>query len=130
MSIITDMSNVNWIDKSILIVEDDRFNALIIENFLKETRATLKIANSGEKAVEMAKALNPDVILMDIKLPGIDGKEATRLIRQFLPNVIIIAQTAFVTDTDKEEALSAGCNDFISKPIKFDKLIQVIMKFL
>jgi len=122
--------NVNWSNKSILIVEDDRFNAIIIANFIQKTHASYQIAGTGEKAVEMANTMNPDVILMDIKLPGIDGLEATRLIRKTLPNAIIIAQTAFATENDKDEALSAGCNDFISKPLRYEKLVAIISKLL
>lgn len=123
------ISNIDWSSKSILIVEDDKFNAYIIESFLKNTKVKLQIATTGEKAVEMAGAMKPDLILMDIKLPGLDGKEAAHLIKQFLPNVIVIAQTAFATDSDKQETLSSGCDDFISKPIKANILLSTISKY-
>jgi len=123
------MNEYNWSSKSILIVEDDKFNAYIIENFLKSTSIRIAIATTGEKAVEMANSSKPDLILMDIKLPGINGIEATRQIKQFLPDVVIIAQTAFATDTDKQEALDAGCIDFISKPIRVSNLLSTISKY-
>lgn len=124
-----EVSNVNWSNKNILIVEDDKFNATIIVSFIQKTKASFQVADTGEKAVEMAISLNPEIILMDIKLPGIDGLEATRQIRKSLPNVVIIAQTAFATENDRNEALNAGCTDFIPKPIRYDKLIAVISKY-
>ena len=66
---------------------------------------------------------------MDIKMPVMDGFEATRRIREFNKDVVIIAQTAFAFEEDKQKALEAGCNDFISKPIKQDKLIELINKY-
>jgi two-component system, cell cycle response regulator DivK len=125
-----DISNLNWSNKSILIVEDDRFNAIIISNFIEKTQAKYQVATTGEMAVEMALSLNPDVILMDIKLPDINGLEATRQIKKVLPNIIIIAQTAFGTETDKDNALEAGCNDFISKPLKMNTLLSTISKYI
>lgn len=121
--------NPNWSSKSILIVEDDKFNTLIIVNFIQKTQIKIEVVDTGEKAVELALLNKPDLILMDIKLPGIDGLEATRQIRKNLPDAIIIAQTAFATESDRDRALAAGCNDFISKPIKSEKLIQTIFKY-
>ncbi len=117
-------------NKSVLIVEDDKFNAFIIENFLKVTKIKVQIAGTGELAVELANSLKPDLILMDIKLPGINGLEATRSIKKTQPSIIIIAQTAFATDSDKQEALDAGCDDFISKPIKVNVLLSIISKYI
>jgi hypothetical protein len=67
---------------------------------------------------------------MDIKLPGIDGLTTTREIRTFLPDVPIIAQTAFAFASDREKALASGCNDYISKPIDVDVLIKMLVKYL
>jgi len=120
---------IDWSSKTILIVEDDKLNAYVFENLLKKTKAKTILAATGEKAVEMAISLKPDLILMDIKLPGIDGMEATRQIKTFSPNVIIIAQTAFATESDKEEILNSGCDDFIAKPIRYEKLIATIGKY-
>ncbi|QKG79945.1 response regulator [Tenuifilum thalassicum] len=120
----------DWNDKTILIVEDDKFNSLIIKNFLSKTKAKLITAFNGEQAVELAREHKPDIILMDIKLPGISGHEATRKIKEFLPNAIIIAQTAFVTDADRNEALESGCSDFLTKPLSSDKIINAIEKFM
>lgn len=120
----------DWTGKSILIVEDDKFIAYIIEGFLKKTNANLFIASTGEEAVKIALDIKPTLILMDIKLPGISGIAATKKIKETLPNTIIIAQTAFVTDSDKELAIESGCNDFLAKPILQEKLISILSKYL
>ena len=87
-------------------------------------------ARSGSEAVEVCRS-NPDLdlILMDIQIPVMNGYEATRQIRQFNKDVIIIAQTAYALHGDKEESIKAGCNDYISKPIKKDELVSLIQKY-
>ena len=125
MENIKDLSN-----KTILVVEYDKFTSLIIQNFLAKTKAKIVTAYNGEQAVEQARAHNPDLIFMDLKLPGISGHEATRRIKEFLPNTIIIAQTAFVTDADRAEALDSGCSDFLTKPLSSDKIYRTLYKFL
>ena len=74
---------------------------------------------------------NPDIdlILMDIKMPELDGYEATRQIRQFNREVTIIAQTAYALSGDREKALEAGCNDYISKPIKKEDLVELLLQY-
>lgn len=120
----------DWSNKTILVVEDDKFNSLIIQNFLSKTKAKVVTAINGEQAIEQARANNPDFILMDLKMPGMNGFEATRKIKEFLPNTVVIAQTAFVTDADREEAFNAGCSEFITKPLSSDKIYSAIEKFM
>ena len=74
---------------------------------------------------------NPDIdlVLMDIQMPGINGYEATRQIRQFNKKVIIIAQTAFALEGDNKKAVEAGCNDYIAKPIKKEEVLAMIKKY-
>ena len=124
------VSSGNWSGKTVLIVEDDRFNALILENFVKPTGIGVLVAATGELSVEMARNNRVDIILMDIKLPGITGIEATHQIREFNTTVPIIAQTAYATDTDKESAITEGCNGFISKPINRLELLRLMGEFL
>ncbi|MBN1990983.1 MAG: response regulator [Bacteroidales bacterium] len=124
------MLAVNWSGKTVLIVEDDRFNALILENFIKPTGVNVLTATSGEMGVEMAGQNEIHLILMDIKLPGISGIEATQQIRKFNPTVPIIAQTAYATDTDKESAITEGCNSFITKPINRLELLRLMGEYL
>jgi PAS domain S-box-containing protein len=113
----------------VLIVEDDEnseiYISLIINAFSKE----VLIARNGEEAIELCRN-NPriDLILMDVKMPLMNGYEATRIIRQFNKEVIIIAQTAFAFSGDKNKALAAGCNDYITKPINKDELREMIKK--
>ena len=88
------------------------------------------MARTGTEAVELCRR-NPDIdlIFMDIKMPGMDGYEATNQIRQFNTNVIIIAQTAYALMGDREMAIAAGCNDYISKPIKKEILLELMQKY-
>ena len=88
-------------------------------------------ASNGEQALELCKS-NPDIelILMDMKMPKMDGYSATREIRKFNKDVIIIAQTAFALEGDREKAIASGCNDYITKPIKKDELLKKIEKLL
>ncbi len=98
----------------------------MINNYGKE----ILVAQTGEEAVEACR-LHPDIdlILMDIQLPVMNGYEATRQIREFNTEVVIIAQTAFALIGDKEKALDAGCDDYISKPINADELLKLVMNY-
>ena len=90
----------------------------------------MNIANSGVEAVETCRN-NPDIdlVLMDIQMPGLNGYEATRQIRQFNKDIIIIAQTAFGLIGDREKALEAGCNDYIAKPLDLNLLKKLIRDY-
>lgn len=83
-------------------------------------------AIDGLEAVEICKTHSIDLVLMDIKMPNLDGYQATLLIKEFLPDLPIIAQTAYSTDIDRNKALESGCSDYISKPIRKELLIQKI----
>jgi CheY-like chemotaxis protein len=98
----------------------------MVKKFGKEI---IKVS-TGVEAVEVCRN-KPDIdlVLMDIKLPGMDGYEATRQIRQFNKNIIIIIQTSYALTGGQEKALTAGCNDYISKPIKKDLLIELLKKY-
>ncbi len=116
---------------NILIVEDDDVSSMLLSTILNDKAKNIQIATNGLKAVEICKnSTNFDLILMDIKLPGIDGLEATKRIREFDRNVKIIAQTAYALEGDKEKAIEIGCNDYISKPISKGKLIEMIGKYI
>jgi CheY-like chemotaxis protein len=114
----------------ILIAEDDEPSDLLITIALEKIRLEFLHAKTGIEAVDTCRS-NPDIdlVLMDIKMPEMDGYEATRQIRQFNNKVIIIAQTAYALSGDREMAIEAGCNDYISKPIKNDELIELINKY-
>jgi CheY-like chemotaxis protein/nitrogen-specific signal transduction histidine kinase len=115
----------------ILIVEDDQISEMLLKITIKDFCAEPLIARSGKEAVTLAKN-NPDLdlILMDIKLQIISGHEATRQIRKFNKEVIIIAQTAYALSSDREKAVNSGCNDYLTKPIDKIKLGELITTYL
>ncbi len=120
--------NDNKIEKlNILIVEDDNVSEILIKTMIEGFSKNIYTAKTGLEAIEICKT-NPgiDLILMDIKMPLMDGYEATQKIRDFNKNVTIIATTAFALAGDRERALDSGCNDYLPKPIMRDRLNAVI----
>jgi CheY-like chemotaxis protein len=114
----------------ILIAEDEETSDLLLTSLLKKTRHEIIHAKTGVETMEACLA-HPDLdlVLMDIRMPGMGGYEATRQIRQFNKDVIIIAQTAYGLSGDRQKAIDAGCNDYISKPINKDELMGLIQKY-
>lgn len=127
-TILSDHAQTNFKNKRILLVEDDEDNMEYLKALFRNTGVTLLTAETGEKAIEISRNQELDLILMDIKLPGIDGYEATQKIRALNPKVPIIAQTAHAMSEDRQKALNAGCNDYISKPLKRAELFPIIRK--
>jgi CheY-like chemotaxis protein len=114
----------------ILIAEDDYTSGVLINIALKDYRKEMLKVTNGIDAVESCRQnADIDLIMMDVKMPGLDGYEATRAIRQFNTNVIIIAQTAYAMLHEREKALEAGCNDYISKPLNTDGLKNIVQKY-
>jgi len=114
---------------NILIVEDELFSDRLLEEMTKDFSNEVLHAVNGFEAIEICKKnKNIDLVLMDIKLPKMDGYEATRKIREFNKDVIIIAQTAYAIIGDRAKALKAGCDEYISKPIKESKFREIIFK--
>jgi len=115
---------------NILIAEDDEDCILLLQNYLKKYSKVLLTAKDGSEAVAKCRD-NPeiDLIMMDIKMPVMDGYDATKEIRKFNKDVIIIAQTAFALAGDMEKSINAGCNEYITKPINRVKLNELILKF-
>jgi len=113
----------------ILISEDDHISSVLLNKAVKNISKEILIVKNGIEAVEACHD-NPDIdlILMDIKMPLMDGYEATRFIRKFNTNVVIIAQSAFALIGDQEKAIASGCNDYISKPIIKERLTELINK--
>jgi CheY-like chemotaxis protein len=114
----------------ILIVEDDEVSEMLIETYIKMFGKEILKAGTGVEAVEVCKN-NPDIdlVLMDIRMPKMGGHEATRQIREFNKEVVIIAQTAFGLSGDREKAIAAGCNDYLSKPIRKNLLSEMINRY-
>lgn len=115
--------------RTILIAEDVDSNFLLLKTLIGK-KYELLWAKNGDEAVRQFKEYHPDLILMDIKMPGMDGLEATRLIRTYSEIVPIVALTAFAFESDKEKALEVGCNDFITKPMSLNALEKVLNKYL
>ena len=118
---------------TILIVEDEEVNYLYIDTLLEDIELNLRTlhAKHGKEAVEICKNNSKiDFVFMDLKMPIMTGFEATKLIKKFRQNLPIVAQTAYSTRDEKEQAFSAGCDDFISKPISEETLNKIINKYL
>ncbi len=114
-------------EKTILIAEDDETSFLYLEVLLENLGYRLIHASNGQEAVDLTKSCsNIDLILMDLNMPGMNGFEAAKIIRTFMPKLPIIAQTAYAFAGDRERAIEAGCTDYISKPIHSDRLFQLI----
>ena len=118
--------------KRILVVEDNTTNFYLLNFILEKKGYEVLAAKSGEEGVEIAIKEKPDLILMDIQLPGIDGFEATQRIRNSKANgkVPIIAITSYAMTGDKEKALVAGCTGYIKKPINPETFISEIERYL
>ncbi len=114
-----------------LIVDDENFAYLYLSTALKNICKPIHYAKNAKEALEIID-LNRDIrlILMDIKLPDMNGYELTKIIKEKYPNIIIIAQTAFAMKEDREIAIKAGCDEYISKPINHKKLIKLINEVL
>lgn len=112
----------------ILYVEDNDDNIYMLENRLKRAGFTVMIARDGAEGVAMALAEQPDLILMDLGLPVLDGWEATRQIKVApqTKHIPVIALTANAMTGDKEKAMAAGCNDFDTKPVELPRLLGKI----
>lgn len=123
--------NVSKFNKiNVLVAEDDGASQMYLDYALKGIVQELILVNTGREAIEKIKENhNIDIILMDIKMPDINGLEATKQIRKFNQDVIIIAQTAFALEGDKQKALEVGCNDYIAKPINYRELISLMEKY-
>lgn len=123
---IKDAEKYAWEEKLILVAEDDELNFEYIRIVLEPTKAKIIRAKDGSQAVKICSNLNFDVILMDIRLPIINGIQATKQLREMGIKTPIIAQTAFAMDDDEKKCLDAGCNQYLAKPISKEKLYSVI----
>jgi PAS domain S-box-containing protein len=119
-----------FVNKTILIVEDDYYNQEYLKEILSGTDLTILKAENGKEAVEISTSQPVDLVLMDIRLPDMDGYKATNQIKQHKPKLKIIAQTAYASHDERQKALYAGCDDYISKPTKKDLLLSMINNHL
>jgi|ERR1700676_3896681 two-component system cell cycle response regulator DivK len=116
----------------ILYVEDNEDNIFMLKNRLSRAGYTVVIATDGAQGVVMARSERPDLILMDLSLPVLDGWEATRQIKAApeTKDIPVIALTAHAMAGDRERAMSAGCDDFDTKPIELPRLLGKIKAFV
>uniref|UniRef100_UPI003571089D response regulator n=1 Tax=Bacteroides gallinarum TaxID=376806 RepID=UPI003571089D len=114
---------------TILIAEDTDSNYILVKAILGKLYH-LERAKDGMEAVSMFEELHPALILMDMKMPNLSGQDATRIIRELSPDIPIIALTAYAYEHDKQAALDAGCNDFLTKPYTQEVLKGMIEKYL
>ena len=121
----------NFKGKKILIVEDVEDNAELLNFYFSKTQAELFFAGNGKEAVEICKSNHSiDIVLMDIQLPMMNGYEATSEIRKFMPDLPVIAITAYAQLEDKKKCFEAGCNDYLSKPISKATLFMAVDRLI
>lgn len=118
--------------KRVLVVEDNKDNMILISDVLRSLDYQVIVAKDGIEGVKLAHSEKPDLILMDLSLPRVDGWTATRMIKDDpgLAETPIIAVTAHAMNGDRERALEAGCSDYVSKPINIRDLIIKLRQYL
>jgi CheY-like chemotaxis protein len=122
---------VLYTGKTILITEDEEINYLYFKQIFKHTHASIIWVKNGIEAIDAVKN-NPDIaiVLMDCKMPHMDGYTATVEIKKLNPNLPVIAQTAFAMAEEQEKAIQSGCDEYISKPIRVKELFLLLNKYL
>ena len=124
-------SNIIFMGKTLLIAEDDDINFLVVKKSLEPTGFKLIRAENGKEAVDICKNnTNIDLVLLDLKMPVMDGLEAMKLIKEFRPGMIFVALSAYAFDSDRKNALELGCSDYISKPFSKKELLEILGKYL
>lgn len=116
--------------KRILVAEDNQLNFTLIETILKKTNATFYWAKNGIDAVDISIKNELDLVLMDIRMPEMDGIAASKLIKKYYPHLHIIAVTAFTSSEDIEHIFNAGISELVSKPLNQEKFIKMLEKYL
>ncbi|MBS2210799.1 response regulator [Carboxylicivirga mesophila] len=120
----------DWADKVILVVEDVDTNKIFFDAALRKTNAKILWAKDGKEAIELFKANEIDLVLMDLQLPIMDGYTATREIKAINKAIPVIAQTAHVMSGEREKCMEAGCDDYLAKPIRLQILMDTLSKYL
>ncbi len=123
------VGSYNWSGKSILVAEDDESNFKLIKIILQRTKANITHVTNGEDAVEVCKSNSIDLVLMDIKMPKMDGISATKIIKKIKKELPVIAVTAYAREEEQEECRLAGCDDIVVKPLNVEKLFTTLSKY-
>jgi PAS domain S-box-containing protein len=125
------LTSHEWSNKKILIAEDEDSNFHLLEIMLRKSKVKIVRAYNGKEAIDFIRGgKEVDLILMDVRMPLMDGYEATALIKKVNPEIPIVAQTAYALSGDRETSLDAGCDAYISKPIRKGELLELIGKYL
>jgi len=120
----------NWEEKVVVIAEDEQINYLFLKAVLKPTKAKIIWTKTGRETIDVCNSEKVDIVLMDIKMPDLNGLEATEEIKKNFPKLPIIAQTAYAMEEDEQASMESGCDDYISKPIRPDNLLTIMSKFI
>jgi signal transduction histidine kinase len=119
----------NWSNKTLLLAEDEAANAYFLQSALVITGINVIVVQNGLDAIEQCRTNNDiDLVIMDIKMPEMDGLAATRIIRSFNKELPVIAITAYALSSDSEKCIEAGCNDYLPKPIMIEQLVGLLQK--
>ena len=118
--------------KTVLIIEDNDLNMKLVRSMLQLAHYEIVEAQNAEGGIELAREHLPNLILMDIQLPGIDGLDATRIIKKDpkLAHIPIVALTSYAMQGDEEKAISAGCTGYIAKPIDTRNFLDILSQYL
>ncbi len=118
--------------KLILIIEDEPRNLTLVRDLLQVSGYKTIEATDGERGVELTKANKPDLILMDVQMPKMDGLEATRILKAdaTTSNIPVLALTSYAMKGDKERILEAGCDGYLAKPIDIKELLKIVAEYL
>ena len=118
--------------KTILVVEDNKLNMKLVRGLIKIGKYHMLEANDAESGIQLIREQQPDLVLMDIQLPGMDGLSATKIIKEDpdLKDIPIVALTSYAMQGDKEKALAAGCTGYIAKPIDTRKFLETVSQYL
>ena len=118
--------------KTILVIEDNQLNMKLVNGLVKIGKYRMLEAIDAESGIELIREQRPDLVLMDIQLPGMDGLSATRIIREDpdLKDIPIVALTSYAMQGDEEKAMAAGCTGYITKPIDTRKFLETVSEYL
>jgi CheY-like chemotaxis protein len=118
--------------KTILVVEDNPLNMKLVKGLLKIGKYHMLEANDAEFGIQLIRKRQPDLVLMDIQLPDMDGLAATKILKEdpSVKNIPIVALTSYAMQGDKEKALEAGCTGYIAKPIDTRKFLETVSQYL
>jgi CheY-like chemotaxis protein len=118
--------------KTILVVEDNELNMKLVKGLLEIGKYRMLEATDAEFGIQLIREQRPDLVLMDIQLPGMDGLSATEIIKEdpLIKNIPIVALTSYAMQGDEEKALAAGCTGYIAKPINTRKFLKTISRYL